>query len=161
MKINILSGLQELVDSISATCDKPCIVPASRETFVCVAISASPPAEASPPPVGDTLRASARDSDSEEASEYQALPDEWEAEQDRELQEQLALELLLDEVQSDPPVEDTLRSSTNPATDEELWRGLPYQTLACIYSTIIEFVDMKRGPDAIAVCDLGFPSWHR
>jgi coproporphyrinogen III oxidase-like Fe-S oxidoreductase len=45
--------------------------------------------------------------------------------------------------------------------DDDLWRGLPYQTLACIYSTIIEFVDMKRGPDAIAVCDLVFPSWHR
>ena len=38
MKINVLSGIQELIDSISATCDKPCIAPASRETFVCVAI---------------------------------------------------------------------------------------------------------------------------
>ena len=116
---------------------------------MCVAISASPPAEISPPLVGDTPRAPSRDSASETVSEYRPLPCEWQAEEDRELQERLELDRLLAEVQS-----------TYPTMDDALWRGLPYQTLGCIYSSIIELVNFNRGPDAIAICKLGFPRWH-
>ena len=100
MKINALSGMQELVDSISATCDRPCTRSASREAFACVAVSASPLAEVFPPLVGDILRAPS------------------------------------------PLVEVTLRSSTSSAMDASLRRDLPCQTLASIYSTLIEFLDM-------------------